>query len=245
MGATTCDAVADDPGLDLVAAVDPGAAGGSVRGVTIAPTADAFMAADCEVVVDFSVAAAARVNVPRVAAAGIHVVVGTTGLDADDFGAFEHAADSAGAGHVLVVANFSISAVLTMRLCEIAAPFFETVEVIELHHDRKADAPSGTALATARRIAASSDIWADENTTDETIPGARGGVGPGGIRLHSVRMRGMVAHQEVIFGAAGQTLTIRQDSYDRNSFMPGVVLACKGVAGLAPFSHDLDALLTL
>ena len=110
-----------------------------------------------------------------------------------------------------------------MRFAEIAAPFFDTAEIIELHHDGKADAPSGTALATAERMAAASaDVGAPTRRRDEVVAGARGGVGPAGIRVHSVRMRGMVAHQEVILGALGQTLTIRQDSYDRASFMPGV-----------------------
>ena len=126
----------------------------------------------------------------------------------------------------VLAANFAISAVLMMRFAELAAPFFDTAEIIELHHDAKADAPSGTALRTAQRMAAASGEWAPDPTTHEVIPGARGGVGPAGIRLHAVRMRGMVAHQEVILGAQGQSLTIRQDSYDRASFMPGVVLAC-------------------
>jgi len=126
-----------------------------------------------------------------------------------------------------------------------AAPFFDTAEIIELHHDNKADAPSGTALATADRIAAASADWAPDPTTSEVLPGARGGIGPAGIRVHSVRMRGMVAHQEVIFGAVGQTLTLRQDSYDRESFMPGVVLACKRIADFPGLTRGLDALLDL
>lgn len=243
MGATTCDAIIDADGMELVAAVDPGAAGGSVHGVEIAPGVDACIDARCTVVVDFSVAAAARVNVPRLAGAGIHVVVGTTGLDDDDLRAFEAAATASGAGHVLVVSNFAISAVLMMRLSELAAPFFDTVEIIELHHAAKADAPSGTALTTARRIAASSSEWAADSTINEKVVGARGGIGPAGIRMHSVRMQGMVAHQEVILGTAGQTLTIRQDSYDRDSFMPGVLRAVRGVDDLLAFTQDLDVLL--
>ena len=113
-----------------------------------------------------------------------------------------------------------------MRLSELAAPFFDTVEIIELHHDGKSDAPSGTAMATAERIAAASAQWAADPTTTETLAGARGATGPAGIRLHSVRMRGMVAHQEVIFGARGQTLTLRQDSYEREQ------LHARGAAGM-------------
>ena len=143
----------------------------------------------------------------------------------------------------LIASNFAISAVLMMRFAEQAAPYFDTAEIIELHHDQKVDAPSGTAVTTARRMAAASAEWAADPTKHELYPGARGGAGPAGIRLHSVRMRGMVAHQEVILGAAGQTLTIRQDSYDRSSYMPGVVLACKRVADHPGVTEGLDAVL--
>ncbi len=216
-----------------------------VEGVTIAGDIDAFEAAGCDVVVDFTVAAAARDDVPRLLAQGIHVVVGTTGLSDADLDAFAAAAAGQGAGHAVVAANFAISAVLLMRLAELAAPFFDGVEIIELHHDAKPDAPSGTALATAERIAAASAQWAPDPTTLEVLPGARGGEGPGGIHLHSVRMRGMVAHQEVIFGAPGQTLTLRQDSYDRASFMPGVLLACKRVASRPGLTRGLEPLLDM
>jgi 4-hydroxy-tetrahydrodipicolinate reductase len=145
----------------------------------------------------------------------------------------------------VIAANFAISAVLMMRFAEIAAPFFDTAEIIELHHDGKADAPSGTAVVTAERMAAASADWAADPTTHEVIEGARGGVGPAGIHVHSVRMRGMVAHQEVILGAAGQTLILRQDSYDRVSFMPGVVLACKQVIDRPGLTLGLDPLLGL
>jgi 4-hydroxy-tetrahydrodipicolinate reductase len=130
-----------------------------------------------------------------------------------------------------------------MRFAELAAPFFDTAEIIELHHDQKIDAPSGTAVATAQRMAAASQEWAADPTQHEVYPGARGGAGPAGIRVHAVRMRGMVAHQEVILGAQGQSLTIRQDSYDRASFMPGVVLACKRVGEFPGLTLGLDALL--
>ena len=245
MGRTVCRAVAGEPELELVAGVDPSAVGETVEGMVISGELTAFADATCDVVVDFTVAGAARASVPAVAAAGIHVVVGTTGLDEDDLAAFAAAASAEGAGHVLVAANFSISAVLLMRLAELAAPFFDTAEIIELHHDSKTDAPSGTALATADRMAAASSTWAPDPTKTEVLPGARGGAGPAGIRVHSVRMRGMVAHQEVILGAQGQTLTIRQDSYDRESFMPGVVLACKRIADAPGLTRGLDPLLDL
>jgi 4-hydroxy-tetrahydrodipicolinate reductase len=133
--------------------------------------------------------------------------------------------------------------VLMMRFAELAAPFFETAEVIELHHDAKVDAPSGTAMMTVERMAASAPHWAPDPTRHEIVPGARGGLGPAGIRVHSVRLRGLVAHQEVIFGTTGQSLTIRHDSYDRTSFMPGVLLAIKAVGGRPGLTVGLDAVL--
>ena len=244
MGASVCRAVALDPELELVAAVDPSAIGQVIEGVEIADGPKAFALAGCDVVVDFTVADSARTTVPFLAMHGIHAVVGTSGLNDDDLAAWaEEFGTDADGPNCIVVANFSISAVLLMRLAEIAAPFFDTAEIIELHHDQKADAPSGTALATAERMAAASREWAPDPTTNEVLAGARGGSGPAGIRIHAVRMRGMVAHEEVILGALGQTLTIRQDSYDRASFMPGVILACKHVAQHPGLTLGLDTLL--
>jgi 4-hydroxy-tetrahydrodipicolinate reductase len=244
MGSTVCRTVATDPDLELVAAVDPGATGELVEGVPVAKELRAFADAGAEVVVDFTVADAARTTVPWLAMHGIHAVVGTTGLTAEDLALFAH--EFGGGGPNCVVApNFSISAVVMMRCAEIAAPFFDTAEVIELHHDGKADAPSGTAIATAERMAAASDEWAPDPTRTEVLAGARGGTGAAGIHIHAVRMRGMVAHQEVILGARGQSLTIRQDSYDRDSFMPGVLLACKKIAEQDGLVVGLDKLLGL
>jgi len=240
MGATVCDAVQADPGLELVAAVDPVHAGTSVHGITISKELKALADAQCDVVVDFTVAAAARTTLPWLALHGIHAVVGTTGFSDDDFASFRAAFTSS---NCLIAANFAIGAVLMMKFAELAAPYFETAEIIELHHNAKADAPSGTAVVTAQRMAAASDEWADDPTKHEVFPGARGGEGPAGIRIHSVRMVGMTAHQEVILGGAGQTLTIRHDSFDRISFMPGVVLACKKIGGVAGLTLGLDPIL--
>src|SRR6188472_1043214 len=192
MGATVCAAVAADPDLHLVAGVDPHAVGAEVEGITVAGEPRAFVDAGAEVVVDFTVAAAARLTVPWLAMHGIHAVVGTTGLTEDDLATFR--SEFTGGPNCVVAANFSISAVLMMRFAEIAAPFFDTAEVIELHHDGKTDAPSGTALTTVARMAAASPDWAPDPTRDEVVAGARGGAGAAGIRVHSVRMRGMVAH---------------------------------------------------
>ncbi len=240
MGALVCESVAANPALELVAAVDPHAIDEVRCGVEIRGELRALADAHAEVVVDFTVAAASRTTVPWLAMHGIHAVVGTTGLNDDDLAAFRTAFSGS---NCIVASNYAISAVLMMRFAELAAPYFDTAEIIELHHDAKVDAPSGTAITTATRMAAASGEWAPDPTQHEVYPGARGGVGPAGIHVHSVRMRGMVAHQEVILGAQGQSLTIRQDSYDRNSFMPGVVLACKKIADHPGLTVGLDPFL--
>lgn len=230
MGRTVCEAVCADVDLHLAAAVDPHHAGEEAPGgVAIAGELDALADAGVDVVVDFTVADAARRTLPWLAEHGIHAVVGTTGLADADIDGLRSAFTSS---NCLIAANFAIGAVLLMRFAELAAPFFETAEVIELHHDNKRDAPSGTAMATARRMAAASDRWAPDPTEHEVVAGARGGEAAPGIRVHSVRLRGLVAHQEVLLGTTGQSLTLRHDSYDRSGFMPGVVLATKRVADL-------------
>jgi 4-hydroxy-tetrahydrodipicolinate reductase len=242
MGATVCTAVNADPELLLAAAVDPAHAGEEVCGVTVAAEPDALAEAGAEVVVDFTVAEAARKNLRWSAAHGVHAVVGTTGLTEHDL---DEARRHFTRSNCLVAPNFAIGAVLMMRFAELAAPFFETAEVIELHHNAKADAPSGTAMMTVQRMAAASPDWAPDPTTDEVVAGARGGTGPAGIRVHSVRLQGLVAHQEVLLGTTGQSLTIRHDSYDRTSFMPGVILAVKSIADQPGLTVGLDALLGL
>lgn len=250
MGREVCRAVDAEDDLALVAAVDPGyadqpvaeVAGIDGNDVVIAAGPEALLAAGVEVAVDFTQAEAARANLAFCAGHGIHAVVGTTGLgpaDLDDLAA------AFTRSNVVVAPNFAIGAVLMMRFAELAAPFFDTAEIVELHHDRKIDAPSGTAITTAERMAAASPDWAPDPTRTEAYPGARGAAGPAGIRVHSVRMQGMVAHQEVILGTAGQTLTIRHDSYDRTSFMPGVVRAVRAVGQRPGLTHGLDAILGL
>ncbi len=240
MGSTVCDAIVAADGLELAAAVDLVGSGGSVHGLTIASDLKALADAKCDVVVDFTVAAAARTTLPWLALHGMHAVVGTTGFSDDDF---ETCSKAFTGSNCLIAANFAIGAVLMMKFAEQAAPYFETAEIIEFHHNAKADAPSGTAMVTAQRMAAASDEWAADPTKHEVIPGARGGVGPGGIHVHGVRMVGMTASQEVILGTAGQTLVIRHDSNDRVSFMPGVVLACRKVSDLKGLTMGIDSLL--
>jgi len=241
MGSTVCDAVVAAEGLELVALVDIHGSD-TIHEIRVSSDLQSLVDASCDVVVDFTTAEAARETLPFLALHGIHAVVGTTGFDDRDLLAFESAFDASPA-NCLIAANFAISAVLMMRFAAEAAALFDTAEIIELHHDEKIDAPSGTALATARMMTPSDNGWADDPTQVEEPAGSRGGIGPNGVRIHSVRMRGMTAHQEVILGAQGQTLTIRQDSYDRTSFMPGVVLACRRISGAAGLTVGLDALL--
>lgn len=243
MGTAACGAVSADAMLDLVAAVDPQASGEVRNGVSVSDELRAFADAGCDVVVDFTVADAVRVTLPWLAMHEIHAVVGTTGIGADDLGALRSAFGD-GPAHCLIAPNFAISAVLMMRFAEIAAPYFDTAEIVEYHHDRKVDAPSGTAITTAERMAAArNEPWADDPTEHEVLAGARGGLSPSGVRVHAVRMRGMVAHQEVVLGTQGQSLTIRQDSFDRDSFMPGVLLACRRIAEHPGVTVGLDRFL--
>lgn len=249
MGATVCQAVHDDPELELVAAVDPRYSGLDVLTVTgvdselrMSPSPTAFERAGAEVVVDFTERSASVGNLRWLAEHRMHAVVGTTGFSDADLDAIRRQFTSS---NCVIAPNFAIGAVLMIHFAEIAAPYFDSAEIIELHHDQKVDAPSGTALHTAQRMAAASTDWTADPTTSDVLEGARGADGPAGIRIHSVRMRGLVAHQEVLLGTAGQTLSLRHDSYDRTSFMPGVVLAVKRVGERSGVTIGLGALLGL
>jgi 4-hydroxy-tetrahydrodipicolinate reductase len=251
MGQAVCQAVIDDPELELVAAVDPQHAGIDLdqiglhgTGLQVAAGPPALAHADADVAVDFTVLDAARENLEWCADHSVHAVVGTTGFTPDDLEALRKRFADAGSNAV-IAPNFAIGAVLMMRLAELAAPFFDTAEVIELHHDNKIDAPSGTAMMTVQRISDASGDWAADPTESVVAEGARGGIGPGGIRVHSLRVRGMVAHHEVVLGTTGQSLTIRHDSYDRTSYMPGVLLAIRRVREQPGLTVGLDALLDL
>jgi 4-hydroxy-tetrahydrodipicolinate reductase len=261
MGREVCRAVGADPALELVAAVDPQAAGseldelvehgpGGPTGLTVEGPLEALSAAGVEVVVDFTRIDAARTTLPWCAAAGIHAVVGTSGFTDDDMADLARwfAGPTAGAPNALVAANFAIGAVLMMRFAEMAAPWFDGAEIIELHHDGKLDAPSGTAMQTATvmtrgRSGHGVGGFPADATVTTVVDGARGGSGPGGVRIHSVRLPGLVAHQEVILGAVGQSLTIRHDSFDRRSFMDGVTLAVRQVPSRPGLTVGLDPLL--
>lgn len=185
-----------------------------------------------EVIVDFTQPDSVMGNLEFCIANGIHCVVGTTGFDKERLDQVEQWTRQEGAGNVLIAPNFAISAVMTMVLAKQAAKFFETAEVVEFHHPTKLDAPSGTAIHTAEAIAQArrdAELGEMPDATEKSLEGARG-ANVDGIPVHAVRTRGMVAHEEVIFGAQGQSLTIRQDSYDRSSFTPGVLVGVREIA---------------
>jgi 4-hydroxy-tetrahydrodipicolinate reductase len=256
MGRTVAAAVASSPDLKLVAAVDPMGSGveltfgNGTEPIVIGSDLEALNATSAEVAIDFTAPAAAAANLAWLAANGIHAVCGTTGLSDAEISELVIAFSRSDGPNAVLASNFAISAVLMMRLAAIAAPFFDNIEIVELHHENKVDAPSGTAVATAaaideaRREAGAGALGADPTTT-ETMPGSRGARSAGGVQLHSVRLAGLVAHQEVLLGTTGQSLTIRQDSYDRSSFIPGVLLATRKVASTPGFTRGLEALLGL
>jgi 4-hydroxy-tetrahydrodipicolinate reductase len=233
MGGEVCRAVDSAQDLELVAAVDLGD--------------DRAPAEAAQVIVDFTHPDAVMDNLCWCIDHGIHAVVGTTGFADEQLNRLRSAlADHADVG-VLVAPNFSIGAVLMMRFAEQAAAFYESVEIIELHHPDKADAPSGTATTTARRIAAArraAERPPIPDATTQEVPGARG-ADIEGVRVHGVRLRGLVAHQEVLFGDPGETLTVRHDSFDRVSFTPGVLTGVRNVADHPGLTVGLDAFLDL
>jgi 4-hydroxy-tetrahydrodipicolinate reductase len=238
MGRLVCSAVHDDPDLELVAAVNPGRSAERLSGVPIADSQDALTEAKAEVAVDFTRPDAVMGNVRFAVERGIHAVVGTTGIGPEALEEIRGWVRGRDVG-VIVAPNFSIGAVVGQRMAEEAARFFPAAEVIELHHDQKLDAPSGTAAATARRIAAARrEAWSGPSGGRDF----RGG-DVEGIRVHSVRLPGLVAHQEVIFGAQGQTLTIRHDAPDRTCYMPGVLLAIKEIGDRPGLTVGLEPLL--
>jgi 4-hydroxy-tetrahydrodipicolinate reductase len=232
MGQTVCQAVEADPDMVLAGVADP----------QLGKEPAGLLAEGVEVVVDFTHLDAARENLAWAAASGIHAVVGTTGFTDEDYATFRQAFTTS---NCLIAPNFAIGAVLMMRFAELAAPWFDSAEIVELHHDQKFDAPSGTAIRTAERMAEASSQWTADPTRTEVVAGARGGTGPAGIHIHSVRLHGLVAHQEVLLGTTGQSLSIRHDSYDRSSFMPGVLLAVKQIADRPGLTIGLDPLLDL
>ena len=232
------------PEMALVGAVDPVCAGRTVSealgadspAVITSDLSETLSRTAADAVVVVTVPAAGMESIRTSIKAGAVPVVGTTGITQQDIEEIRQMAAQHGVG-AIIAPNFSIGAVLMMRMASEAVKYFPNVEIIELHHDKKLDAPSGTAIKTAALIAASRPEGAGSKQ-EETVS-ARGGDFHG-VRIHSVRLPGLVAHQEVIFGGLGQTLTIRHDSYDRKSFMPGVLLAIRKARGLADVIHGLE-----
>jgi len=245
MGREVCRAVVLADDLTLDGAVSRTAPGQLVADVLALPEAGdlrytdtlaSLLEARIEVLVDFTNASFAPEHIAWGIEHGVHVVVGTTGFPIDD-------AWRAAPVGIVIGPNFSIGAVLMQRFAAAAAPHLDAAEIVELHHDGKADAPSGTALATARGIAAARPgPPRPAPGGDDDHPGARG-TDVEGVRVHSVRLPGLVAHQEVLFGGSGETLTIRHDTTDRAAFMPGVLLAIRAVASRPGLTVGLDPLL--
>lgn len=239
MGTNTCAAVEQAAGLELVARIDAGE-----------DVAAALRDSGADVAIDFTVPSVTEANVHAALDAGLHVVVGTTGWDEGSRGrVLEHLERLERAGRprgVLIAPNFGLSAVLAMTFAAKAARYFESAEIIELHHPDKVDAPSGTARHTAHAIAdarAAAGLPASPDAT-ETGWDARGAEVEG-VRVHAVRLRGLVAHEEILFGNPGEQLSIRQDSFDRVSFMPGVLLAVREVVSRPGLTVGLENVLDL
>ncbi len=253
VGSAVCRAILEDPELELVAAVDPKLAGidlgqtlgKSAVGLIARRDVEGLIGERPEVVIDFTEARASYQNLLKLAAAGIPAVVGTTGFTDSELAKLRDAFVGVGC---VIASNFSIGAILMMRCAAMCAPYFDSVEIVESHHDQKVDAPSGTAIETARRLIVARQEAVDtpflaDNTSNLKLDGARGAEVEGEVRIHSLRLRGAVAHHEVVFGAVGQTLTIRHDSHDRGSFVPGVLLAVARVVGLDELVIGIDGFL--
>jgi 4-hydroxy-tetrahydrodipicolinate reductase len=233
VGVAMCAAVRDAADLELSAEVDAG------------DPLSSFTDSATEVVIDFTHPDAVMDNLEFLIGNGIHAVVGTTGFTDSRLDQVRTWLIDNPTTGVLIAPNFAIGAVLSMHFAQKAAPYFESAEVIELHHPQKADAPSGTATRTAKLIAeARKGLPPNPDATGTGLPGARG-ADVDGIPVHSVRLTGLVAHQEVLFGTMGETLTIRHDSLDRTSFVPGVLLAVRQIAQRPGLTIGLEPLLDL
>jgi 4-hydroxy-tetrahydrodipicolinate reductase len=231
MGTQVCTAVEAADGLELHAAIDAGDSLQAVLGADVA--------------VDFTHPDAVMSNLEFILGSGIHAVVGTTGFNDERLALVRKWTCPSGSPNALIASNFSVAAVLMMRFAEIAAPYFESVEVVELHHARKADAPSGTAQTTAKAVAAAranANCAPMPDATTTQLDGARGAT-VAGVHVHSVRLQGLFAHQEVLFGNPGEMLTIRDDSFDRSSYMPGVLRAIRAVPDLPGLTIGIEGLL--
>lgn len=237
MGTLVVETIRTAPDLELGGVFDPSAA----EGAGISPDPEVVRGAD--VLIEFTVPEVVMTNLERWRAMGVHAVVGTSGFTEGRIAEVRRAWGS-GPPNCLIAPNFSIGAVLMMRFAELAAPHFAAAEVIELHHDQKADAPSGTAVNTAGRIAAAKPDQQRRVESAELIEGVRG-ADVDGVAVHGIRLPGLLAHQEVLFGNDGELLTIRHDTSDRKSFMAGVLLAVRNVGQLPGVTVGIEGLLGL
>lgn len=244
MGREVVNTVLSADDLELVAAVDPAHADEPVAGTQLRVSGDLAAAIEQtkpDVMVDFTHPSVVAGNIATGLGRGVHCVVGTTGIDTDSLEAL--AAGAQDGACLFVAPNFALGAVLMMRFAAEAAKYLPHVEILELHHDKKADAPSGTALRTAALIAETrACVPPSPGRETEVAEGARGALVED-VTIHSVRLPGLVAHQEVLFGGQGQTLSIRHDSIDRTGFMPGVLLAIRGVMGRSGLVFGLEQLM--
>ncbi|MET1156461.1 4-hydroxy-tetrahydrodipicolinate reductase [Arthrobacter sp.] len=235
MGSEAVMAVEAAPGLELVAALKRG------------DSLEELVSAGAQVVVDLTTPENTEANVRFAVEHGMHAVVGTTGWDEAKRASLAQLLEQHPGTGVLIAPNFALGSVLASSFAATAAKYFESVEIIELHHPDKVDAPSGTAIRTAQLVAAAreaADVPAGPDATTKALDGARG-ADVDGVRVHSVRLRGLVAHQEVLLGGPGEQLTIRHDSFDRASFMPGVLLGVRTVTGRPGLTYGLDGYLEL
>ncbi|MDP9981338.1 4-hydroxy-tetrahydrodipicolinate reductase [Pseudarthrobacter oxydans] len=234
-------------GAEAVAAVEAAADLKLVAALGRNDSLDTLVDAGARIVVDLTVPESTEANVRFAVEHGMHAVVGTTGWDADRLARLEELlAGQAGVG-VLIAPNFALGSVLASAFAAKASRYFESVEIIELHHPEKVDAPSGTAVRTAQLIAAeraAAGLPASPDATTSELAGARG-CEVDGVRVHSIRLRGLVAHQEVLLGGPGEQLTLRHDSFDRASFMPGVLLGVRNIASRPGLTVGLDGYLDL
>jgi 4-hydroxy-tetrahydrodipicolinate reductase len=230
MGAEVVNAVKASTDCELVAALDLG------------DSLDQLVSSGADVVVDFTTPDAVMGNLEYLITHGIHAVIGTTGFDDERMATLKSLSSAHPQVGILIAPNFAIGAVLMMEFAAKAAKYFESVEIIELHHPNKVDAPSGTASRTAALISdarKAAKLPAMPDATSSSLDGARGAL-VGDVPVHSVRLRGLIAHQEVLFGGPGETLTIRHDSLDRAGFMPGVLLGIKSVISRPGVTFGLE-----
>ena len=235
MGSNAVDAINEAEGLELVAALGR------------KDSLETLLEKNIDVAVELTVPKSTEANVRFLVEHDIDTVVGTTGWDAEKLSSLESLLAEHAETAVLIAPNFSIGAVLAMRFAELAAPYFDSAEVVEIHHPRKLDAPSGTANHTAQRIAAArkaAELPPVPDATESDRDGARGAV-IDGIHVHAIRQQGMTASEEILFGSSGEALTIRTDSHSTSAFLPGIVTAVSSIAGYTGLVHGLENMLEL